>query len=180
MSIQETAQLLGNLGEFIGAIVVMITLIYLSTQLRDSNNLAQASSLQNVLNRFSDNNMATAITNPESIDIEVRGHRSFEELSVHEQIVFGGFLNRDVFHMQNVMQLYQHGLLEDVDYQAWMAYIAGVVKTPGGSVCWNIMKVSYTPTIVDEIETYLKEHPSAPSRIELYPNWYGAESGSVV
>ena len=41
-----------------------------------------------------------------------------------------------------------------------MAYIAGVVKTPGGSACWNIMKVSYTPTIVDEIEGYLKEHPS--------------------
>jgi hypothetical protein len=176
MSIQEIVQLLGNLGEFIGAIVVMVTLIYLSIQLRESNNLAQASSLQTVLNRFSDSNIATSITNPESIDIEVRGHRSFDELSVHEQIVFGGFLNRDVFHMQNVMQLHQHGLIADVDYNAWMAYIAGVVKTPGGSACWNIMKVSYTPTIVDEIEKYLREHPSAPSRIELYPKWYGPES----
>ena len=58
---------------------------------------------------------ATSITNPESIEIEVRGHRSFDELSVHAQIVFGGFLNRDVFHMQNIMQLHQHRLIADID-----------------------------------------------------------------
>ena len=176
MSIQETAQILGNVGEFVGAIVVMITRVYLALQLRISNKLAQASSLQTVLNRFSDHNIATSIQNPESIDIEVRGHRNFDELSVHEQIVFGGFLNRDVFHVQNVLQLHEHGLVPDVDYLAWMAYIAAVVKTPGGSKCWNIMKVSYPPTIVDAIETYLKENPSAPSRFELYPHWYAPKA----
>ena len=43
MTLQETAQLLGSLGEFVGAIVVMVTLIYLAVQVRYSRMLLEES-----------------------------------------------------------------------------------------------------------------------------------------
>jgi cytochrome b involved in lipid metabolism len=82
-------------------------------------------------------------------------------------------INRDVFHMQNVMQLHDNALISDIDYRAWLAFTVAQVITPGGSECWNMMKVSYTPTIVETIEAYIKANPSAPSMIELYPKLYG-------
>ncbi len=37
MDLTETAQLLGNFGEFFGAIVVVMSLIYVGKQVRDSS-----------------------------------------------------------------------------------------------------------------------------------------------
>jgi hypothetical protein len=42
MTLMETTQLLGNLGEFLGAIAVFVTLIYLATQVRNSNRFEAA------------------------------------------------------------------------------------------------------------------------------------------
>ena len=49
MSFVEIAQLLGGLGEFIGAIVIVITLIYLALQVRQNTNALHAQSRQTVL-----------------------------------------------------------------------------------------------------------------------------------
>ncbi len=180
MTIFDGAQLLGNIGEFLGAIAVVVTLIYLATQLRESNKLARASSLQSVLDAFSERSISRSISHPETIDIQVRGHHCFEELSMQEQILFSGFINEYVFQHQNVMQLHNHGLVEDVDYETWLKFTVACVKTPGGRSCFNLLKSSYTPTIVSEIETYLKANPSAPSFMELYPRWYGKEGLEAV
>ena len=38
---------------------------------------------------------------------------------------------------------------------------------------WDQSAVSLTPTIVEVIETYLKDNPQAPSLMQLYPQQYG-------
>lgn len=42
MDLMSTAQLLGNLGEFGGAIAVVITLVYLAVQVRHSKEATEA------------------------------------------------------------------------------------------------------------------------------------------
>ena len=46
MSTLEFSQLLGNYGEFIGAIAIVITLIYLAVQLRQNTTSVRASAYQ--------------------------------------------------------------------------------------------------------------------------------------
>lgn len=75
--------------------------------------------------------------------------------------------------MQNILQLHTSGLLNDVDYQTWLAFTVAQLKTPGGQVCWSHHAVSLTPTIVEVIEKYIKGHPKAQTLIELYPQIYG-------
>ena len=43
MDHQTFAQLLGNYGEFFGAIAVVVTLVYLTTQVRQNTNAIQSS-----------------------------------------------------------------------------------------------------------------------------------------
>ena len=45
MTLMEAAQLLGNFGEFFGAIAVVITLVYLAREIRNSRNATIASSV---------------------------------------------------------------------------------------------------------------------------------------
>lgn len=63
MDHQAFAQLLGNYGEFVGAIGVVVTLGYLAIQIRMSNRTNTALALQNLSNRAHDRMMA--IANPE-------------------------------------------------------------------------------------------------------------------
>ena len=41
----ETIEILGNLGEFIGAVCIVITLVYLSIQVRHSRSLMEANNV---------------------------------------------------------------------------------------------------------------------------------------
>lgn len=46
MSLIELTEILGNLGEFVGALAVVVTLIYLANQVRDSGKAAQFTAVQ--------------------------------------------------------------------------------------------------------------------------------------
>jgi hypothetical protein len=42
---------------------------------------------------------------PEWAEVLVRGHRCLDDLSAHEAQMFEAWILREIFHMQNVMQL---------------------------------------------------------------------------
>ena len=46
MELQATAEILGNFGEFVAAIAVVVTLGYLAVQIRQSNIASQTSAIQ--------------------------------------------------------------------------------------------------------------------------------------
>ena len=48
MTLMETAQLLGNFGEFFGAVAVVATLAYLAVQIRQNNVLAKAETVNDI------------------------------------------------------------------------------------------------------------------------------------
>ena len=73
------------------------------------------------------------------------------------------------FQMQQVMQLRDRGLITEVDYQAWVAYTAGVTKTPGGAEIWTQAKKLITPTVREVIDEGLAEHSNLPSFLEQVP-----------
>ena len=53
MSTLEISQLLGNYGEFVGAIAIVVTLIYLTVQIKQNANLAKAQLNTNGFDAFS-------------------------------------------------------------------------------------------------------------------------------
>ena len=165
-----------NIAEIAGGIAILVSLVYVGYQVRQSNRIASASALQAVLDRYSDRNIDQYMGRAEikdMTDILVRGHHGLDSLSPSEDQFFHAWQLREIFHMQNIMQLHTSGLINDIDYQTWLAFTAAQLKTPGGQVCWGHQTVSLTPTIVEIIETYLKENPQAPSIIQLHPHIYG-------
>lgn len=165
-----------NIAEIMGGVAILISLAYVGYQIRQSNRIASATALQSILEGFTDRTLTQSMEHPETIDVQVRGHYDYDKLSIYEQVLFGGLINRDVINMQNVMQFYDNGLVSKVDYDAWLSFTVANVVTPGGRTCWNMTKVSYTPTITRVIEDYMEANPDAPSMIELYPLLYSEES----
>lgn len=162
-----------NVAEIAGGLAILVSLAYVGYQIKQSNRIASAAALQSVLDRFSDRNLNQYIEHPEITEILVRGHNNLNSLSTQDLVIFSAWLVREIMQMQNILQLYTNGLLGSVDYHTWLTFTAAQVTTPGGRESWNLQKVSLTPTIVETIETYIKENPETPSLIQLYPQVYG-------
>jgi len=89
---------IGAIGEVVGAIAVVTTLIYLSTQVRQSNRMSQAESLRSIANSFTSIAMEVA----KSSDLRRVWNRlpdlqSIEELDPDEKVLLD-FLLRGIFN----------------------------------------------------------------------------------
>jgi hypothetical protein len=165
-------EVIGAISAFIASVATLLTLFYLAMQLRESNKLARSAALKSVIDSFLDNTVRPAIENPLHNDLNFRGHASYEDLSSSEQSIFETMIVREALHLQNAMQQHEHGLIDKVDYNAWLAYFVSNIKSPGGQKAWEVMKVSITPTVVAASEKYMADNPSSPSWVEMYDHRY--------
>ena len=160
---------IGAIGEVIGALGVIVSLLYLSVQIRRSDQTARVESIQSVLDGYRDRSIVPYFSNPQVMDLFAKGLTDFERLSENEKRQFVYLFAENVFQMQQTMELHQHGLLPQVDYDAWIYYVATLIRTPGGTAVWPYIEATITPTIRDLMNTYLDAHPETPSYLELNP-----------
>ena len=158
---------IGAIGEIVGALGVIISLIYLATQIKRSDQTARAESLQSVLDGYRDRSVVPSFMNPEIPDLFAKGLTHFEELEPSEKRRFFYLFAENIFQTQQAMQLFHRGLLPKVDYDAWLYYIATLVQTPGGKQVWPYIAVTITPTIRETVNDYIAANPDTPSYIEL-------------
>ena len=132
--------------QVVAAISVVGSLIFVGLQLRQSGRTQRANSLQSVLDGYRDRTFLPGITNGEVLNIYARGLNSMDLLDENEKLRFWFILLNEFLHMQHVWKLRELNMIEAVDYNAWLAFTASLVKTPGGSTIWPIAKAIVTPT----------------------------------
>jgi hypothetical protein len=159
----------GAIGEIVGAIGVLATLIYLAVQIRDNTRSLHAASLQSVLDGPRDRHFLPMASCPGQTDLFSRGLNSLDDLDPDEKRRFYYQLYEQLFQMQQVMHLRERNLIPQVDYDAWLTYTASLLRTPGGSVMWRYCEIAITPTVADILNRELDRDPDAPSFTDLIP-----------
>ncbi len=171
---------IGAVGEILGGLGVLGSLIYLATQIRDNTRNLQAASLQSILDGPRDRFFLPLATSGETSDIFARGLNSLDHLDDAERRRFFLLMFEQFFQMQQVMELHERGLLPKPDYDAWLKFAASLVTTPGGTAIWPYAETTLTPSTVDVINDYLERNPDHPSYIELNPLFrYSAPRGDA-
>lgn len=159
----------GAIGEIVGALGVLVTLVYLATQIRDNTRSLQSASLQSVLEGPRDRYFLPMAQSGDMAEIFARGLTSLDNLDDGEKRRFFYMMFEQYFQMQQVMQLREQELVEQVDYDAWLEYTLAITRTPGGTTMWRHCETVITPTIADVINEGLRNHPAEPSFIERVP-----------
>ena len=113
---------LGNIGEFIGSIVLVISVLYLAVQVRLNAKAERNSAMQNILTGSADANNSVA-RDTELAGIMVKGFNSPDSISEIERFRFHAFLVALYHHLDGAFQMHKSGLLEDeiwskFDYEA--------------------------------------------------------------
>lgn len=124
-------QAVSAIGEMIGAIAVLVTLVYVAVQIRQNTAAVATATYESVLAGWNDVTMVVA-SNPELARIAFHGMYSPDTLSENDAIQFS-FLMRSVCNQWlKLLRLKQSGALSDADWAVFAGEAPQVLGTPGG------------------------------------------------
>jgi hypothetical protein len=120
---------LGNLGDFVGGIAVIATLMYLALQVRQGTETVRANSVQ----ELTENMLRTSeiLVSPEQAEMYLRGARSYSSLTPDEKLRFGLIAGPFLARFDTVLEYRERGMVDDsyVEFQA--ATIRLLLSNPG-------------------------------------------------
>lgn len=151
MDHKEFAQLLGNYGEFIGAIAVVVTLVYLAVQIKQSATSALANAYQSWVSANVGINVA--MSNAYQSSMILTGNMDSTKLT-EESAVGYLMLHLAMFQMgQATDYLYRSGSLDRELWDAEMNRLALVLQTPGVRQLWDAgVRSQLAPSFVALLE----------------------------
>jgi hypothetical protein len=126
---------LGNLGDFVGGIAVVVTLVYLAVQVRQNTRSLDATSRQQVVDSYRTVNRL--LIDPATARKFSTGLVSFPDLPFEERSTFAAVASEIGLFFQCAFALHDSGQLEDETYHAYLDWTAAVLATPGGQTWWQ-------------------------------------------
>jgi len=151
MDHQALAQLLGNYGEFVGAIAVVLTLFYLTTQIRQSSRSMKSSAAQAVLQSISEQYRVAAES--EKLAHVVRlGFEDFEELDADEANQFLFWLFSWFRLMEQAHYHFENGDIPESTWKGQLAHISAYFASSAVMRFWELRGALFS----DEFQSLIK------------------------
>src|SRR2546423_14560209 len=121
-------EMISAIGQMLGAIGVIISIIYLAAQSRNQNKESQRAAMNVLTTHWSDLNR-TLVENPEMAVLWLRALRSFDDLDAKSKLRFGAHLGR---FLRFADSLYLNVLDGTLDKRLWRGGEWTKSGTPGG------------------------------------------------
>ena len=146
-----TIQDWGAASEIIGAIAVIVTLIYLAVQIRQNTSQirneghARITESYNVI-------LSQLLDDDELFKLVVRGCQDWDQLTAFEQSKFHVLFHQHLMHLRMAYQLKNKDAIDEDVYQTIEDLHIKVMANPGALVWWNMVGKSL---VQDELEMHI-------------------------
>lgn len=159
---------LGALGEFVGSILTLATLVYLAIQIRQ--NTAQQKREELVSIQHGQNEVVGQLRDPLVFGGYVRA-ASGKAPSIEDHGVSFAWVVQYLNHFQIVHDFYRSGSLDEEQYQLWAGFAAAVVAPPGIRRWWEEEngRLAFHSEVRDMIDRRLQDE--ANPAISLTDMW---------
>lgn len=148
---------LANLGEFVGGLAVVVTLIYLAVQVRESRRLAQSEAMRDI----SRDGWASLDGMATERDLVVACLQDFEARSQSEQYRFSFLLSPLFNNLDQALHMLQLGLETRDEVDRLGNICVALARETGGMQWWEIVK----PFLSRQVDSYLQERLSQPATL---------------
>lgn len=153
-----TIQDLGNIGEFIGSLAVLVTLLYLARQYRHSAEQARIESLNHALGTHVQRVVEINSTD-EKAELFRKFCADFDALSLNEKGRAHTLMLGLVVTFNQVIRLRKAGMLEDEEFDAIQGTMISILRTTGGKQWWGHYR-SNVPTSLNTFVTNAIDDPA--------------------
>lgn len=153
---------LGAFGEFLGSIVTIATLIYLSIQVRQ--NTAQQRREESVSIQHGQNSVMAQMQDPRIVRAYARAADGGLSASAADRSMTIVWLIQYLNHFQIVYDLHQEGTLDRERYELWEGFAIRLVAPKGIREWWDgeSGKLGFMPEVRDLIDRKLEDKTDPP------------------
>jgi hypothetical protein len=165
---------LANLGEFVGGVMVIVSLVYLAINIRQNTLAVRMAAHEHVFATFRE--IISPVKTDERLAGLLRSAVNFESLPPESQIPIASFYSEVLLHFQNCHVLYRRGALEEETFRAYENYVLSSLANPGVNVWWQHHRHVLAPITVELLDARLRHPSTMPPRIdEVMPWWSSSE-----
>ena len=168
---QFTLQDLGNLGEFVGALGVVISLIYLARQMSQNTTSVRAASF-NSMTENSIRLLENTFPDAEFAEFLHKAQSDPSELTPAESIQWDSYMTAVFRHFGNLVYQYRVGSLDQLMWEAYQRTLKQHLRTPawrtwfeGNSHIFSTSLVEQVDHAVRELDEEMRASSSKPSPV---------------
>jgi len=160
-----TLDALGNIGEFVGSIAVLISLIYLAIQIKKSTETERTSTYQSIVSDFGRMNQGLA-SDPELNFLYVRAMEDYESLNPSEKARISQVFYMTFRYFENMYYQHRKGYLEAEVWIGWQRLMVTYFGRPGFNTWWKSRRDVFSEPFAHFLETTELDRP-IPSYAEV-------------
>jgi len=147
---------IGAVGEVVGALAVVVTLLFLSLQLRQNTRTVRNAYRSQMAETVS--NSIAVMQNPDFARILVVAMNDSDALSPEERVVFGSFILRISRIWEDAYFQWLEGDYESGAWRANRAYMLDTLSNPGARKFFETRKSWLDARFVEYVEAELSRH----------------------
>ena len=151
---------LASIGSFISGIAVLISLVYLTLQIRQNTLAHRASAHQSRTNFLKDH--MHLIADPGMASVYMRGVTGDPNLSAVELSQFFSVMRSWCIGMSEIVWAHDHGVLDDETFETSAKAVRLMFSQPGMRAFWDVYRHTATPAFTRLVARAL-EAPQGPA-----------------
>jgi len=141
-----------NIGEFIGGIAVIISLVYLALQIRTNTEAQKSSTYQAIVSDFGALNNTMAST-PELSHLFVQAMEDYHQLSSDQKARISQLFFQCFRFFENMFYQYKKGYLDEEVWIGWKRLMLTYYSRPGFQTWWAHRRDVYSEPFAIFLET---------------------------
>lgn len=167
MALQDLAAI----GEAVGGLAVLVTLIYLAYQFRQTARLERAGAQRDMLLQAR-SWIELTVVHPDLFPVLQRGLADLESLTPAEKERCSAWAWSLLFLAEQALYMKRDGVIHQISYQGFLDAALAVIATPGGRILWSGIRQAIGDDISDYMDEALRRRdPSSPDWTEILPHW---------
>ena len=161
---------LAALGEAIGGLAVLFTLLYLAYQFHQTSVIERTAGQRELLSRARDWVELTT-TNPQLVEVLRSVLSDWESASPEEQERANGWMLSAGLQAEQALYMRRANLINEQSYNGFLGVIVAIAQTPGGRSWWVHARQALGNDISDLVDSELsKPGQTIPSWTDIFPH----------
>jgi len=161
------------IGENVGALAVVISVLYLAYQVKQNTRHSQAFTQRDII-RDIHGHQAQIRENPRLIRY---GFSAFDEMTDDDKLVVNTYFNELVSTFESTLRLNNAGLVDPTVFSGHRGFLLAALQTPGGRQWWIGIKGLFSADIRSYIETEIEREINLPPPLTELISYYGTGDG---
>ena len=154
---------IGAIGEIVGALGVIATLLYLARQIRNSAIATRLHSYELILDGYQTH--IRTLTEESLAEVFLRGSSGADDLSDVDSLRFTVVMAGFVLGYQKSLEAYRHDVLDEEMFAAFEADMLDILLLPAVRKWWEANQSRYTSRVRDRLNAQLEDDTGARAPI---------------